>query len=380
MMMKKIIALNSLILGVLIMVSCDNKEMVTSPTQTIVKGKLEGITGTERILLQELQARNVVTVDTIVPDMEGNFELGPNVPNYGFYRIFVDNKNFVNLILSPNDTVDIYAQLDDLEGTYQIKGSAETQLLKSFNDMMNDYVDQMDSLNQLLQAAQMEQNVEKYQGIYRTQMEMNGRMGDKVRQFVRDNNTMLASLSAVQKLDPDGDFDLLVAVQKGLEEKLGGQQIYADFSDRIEQMRKLRPGAILPDITLPNIEGRPTSLFATLREVTLVDFWASWCKPCRAENPNVVAAYQKYRTKGFEVVGISLDKDGDQWLAAIEADKLTWPHMSDIKGWQSAACPHYNIKGIPANFLIDSEGKILAKNLRGPALHEKLEELLGSDS
>lgn len=371
---------NVLLLGLslVFLASCDKSE-ITSPTGTIVKGKLEGITGNERILLQELQARSIVTVDTIIPDAEGNFAIGPNVPNYGFYRVFLDNKNFVNLILSPKDTVELYAQVADMEGTYSVAGSEETKLLKSFNDLMNVYVDKMDSINQVMQNAQTQQNIEMYQRGYAAQMELNGKTGDQVRQFVRENTTMLASLSAVQKLDPEGDFELLEKVAEGLKPKLGEQQLYTDFVARLDQLKKLMPGATLQDIALNDPKGIKTTLFAGLGdEVTLIDFWASWCKPCRQENPNIVDAYAKYRGKGFQVIGVSLDKDGEKWNEAIYNDKLTWPHLSDLKAWQSAVCVEYNISSIPANFLVDKNGKILAKNLRGPALHEKLKELLGS--
>ena len=331
----------------------------------------------EIVLLQELQARSIVTVDTILTDQKGNFIIGPNVPNYGFYRLFIDNKNFINVILSPNDTLNVYAQVSDLEGTYSVEGSKETVLLKSFNDIMNAYVDKMDSLNQLMQTAQAQQDVQAYQIAYSAQMQLNGTTGDRVRAFVKENTSMLASLSAVQKLDPEGDFELLVAVAEGLKPKMGEQQLYADYVARIEQLKKLMPGSILQDITLEDPKGNRGTLFASMGKITLIDFWASWCKPCRAENPNIVLAHNKYRDKGFQVVGVSLDKEAEAWRAAIEADKLNWPHLSDLKAWQSAVCVEYNISSIPANFLVAADGTILAKNLRGEALQVKLEELLG---
>lgn len=368
-----------LILSLLtVLYSCGNKESVTSPSGTIITGKLEGVSGKERILLQERQARNIVTVDTIVTDMEGNFTLGPNVPNYGFYRVFISNKNFINIILSPNDTLEVYAQADDLEGTYQVENSEETSLLKEFNDMMTVYMASADSLNQLLQTAQMQQDVQRYQMYYGAQMELNQSTGDKVRAFIRANSNMLASLSAVQGMDPEGDFELFELVAEGLKPKLGEQQLYTDFLARIEGIKRLMPGAQLPDITLPDPNGTPVSLYSVIGKVTLVDFWASWCKPCLAENPNVVAAHKKFSSKGFQVVGISLDRDAQAWKAAIQAGSLSWPHMSDLQFWQSAACQQYNVSSIPANFLIDGEGRIIAKNLRGQGLQDKLAELFAS--
>lgn len=108
----------------------------------------------------------------------------------------------------------------------------------------------------------------------------------------------------------------------------------------------------------------------------LVDFWASWCGPCRQENPNVVKMYNKFKDKNFEILGVSLDQSKDKWVAAIEKDGLVWKHISDLKGWQSAGGQAYQVSSIPATYLLDKEGKIIAKNLRGAALEKKLEEIL----
>lgn len=109
----------------------------------------------------------------------------------------------------------------------------------------------------------------------------------------------------------------------------------------------------------------------------MVDFWASWCSPCRAENPNVVAAYKKYNSKGFTVFGVSLDTDREKWMAAIAKDGLTWKHASDLIGWKNEAAKLYGVMSIPANFLLDKDGKIIASNLRGADLDNKLAEVLG---
>lgn len=131
-----------------------------------------------------------------------------------------------------------------------------------------------------------------------------------------------------------------------------------------------------PDIVLADVNGRKLSLASMKGKVVLLDFWASWCGPCRKENPNVVRVYDQYKEKGFTVFSVSLDNDKDKWLSAIQKDQLTWPnHVSDLKGWQSAGAATYSVKGIPATFLIGKDGKIIATNLRGDALEAKLAEL-----
>lgn len=137
-------------------------------------------------------------------------------------------------------------------------------------------------------------------------------------------------------------------------------------------------GEEAPEITLDDRDGKPMKLSSLRGKVVLLDFWASWCGPCRHENPTVVAAYNKYEPKGFTVFSVSLDQSKEKWLAAIQKDGLVWNnHVSDLKGWQSAGAALYKVTGIPATFLVGKDGKIVAKNLRGPALEEKLRELLG---
>ena len=133
------------------------------------------------------------------------------------------------------------------------------------------------------------------------------------------------------------------------------------------------------DFTQPDTTGVPVSLSSFRGKYVLVDFWASWCRPCRDENPNVVENYNKFSKKNFTVLGVSLDRPGqkEKWLEAIHTDKLTWTQVSDLQFWNNAAAQLYKVKGIPQNFLVDPEGKIVAKNLRGPELEAKLCEILG---
>ncbi len=139
----------------------------------------------------------------------------------------------------------------------------------------------------------------------------------------------------------------------------------------------IKTGQVAPDFTQPTPEGENLSLSDLRGKVVLVDFWASWCKPCRRENPNVVRVYDKYKDKGFEILGVSLDAKREAWLGAIEQDQLGWMHVSDLEFWNNAAAQTYGVRGIPYTVLVDTEGKIIAQNLRGPSLEAKLAEIFG---
>lgn len=152
----------------------------------------------------------------------------------------------------------------------------------------------------------------------------------------------------------------------------------AALNNTIAQIEATAEGGTAPDISAATPDGKTMKLSDFRGKIVMIDFWASWCRPCRMENPNVLLAYNKYHSKGFEILGVSLDQEKGKWLDAIKQDGLIWNHISDLGGWGSQPAKAYGVNSIPATVLVDKEGKIIARNLRGPALEEKLKEIFGS--
>ncbi len=162
-----------------------------------------------------------------------------------------------------------------------------------------------------------------------------------------------------------------------LDKSLANVSYVTELHELVRVLDGLAIGKIAPDFSAKDVNGKLLSLSENLKGYTLVDFWAAWCGPCRKENPNIVAAYNQYHAKGFNIIGVSLDKDKASWVKAIKDDGLNWTQISELTYWKSEAAKLYGVRAIPANFLLDEKGNIVAKNLRGEQLHQKLAELLG---
>lgn len=226
--------------------------------------------------------------------------------------------------------------------------------------------------NQEKQSAAFKEAIEKRRdSIFMEQNSINYR-------FISQNPNSIVSLFALENYAiAYPDVKSIDSIYNHLSAEVRSSKAGRDYGEQITKMKTTEVGAVAPDFTQTDTAGKNVSLHDFKGKYVLLDFWASWCGPCRAENPNVVNAYNQYKSKGFTVVSVSLDQPGakDKWLKAIHDDHLTWTQLSDLKSWQNEAAKLYSIQSIPQNFLIGPDGRIVAKNLRGDELLLELEKL-----
>jgi thiol-disulfide isomerase/thioredoxin len=346
-----------------------------------LKGTLSNAAGNEMLYLEELAPSGKRVLDSTQVDAKGNFAFTHSSPTPGFYRVKVNEANFAMLVLDSTQKVTLTADIKDMGNTYKAEGSADTKIFLDMNELGKDIQMRTDSLQRAFQASmgviQMDSTKvdslnRVFEPIYMRMVEEHQR---RISEVVAKNTSSLAALAGIQQLDPEKYMEIYKRVYDDLSGKMPGSKYLDRLKQEIDSYSKLMSGTVAPDFTFPTPEGKPLALSSFKGKIVLVDFWASWCGPCRKENPNVVRMYNKYHKKGFEILGVSLDEDKERWVAAIKKDGLVWPHVSDLKGWQSEACRLYGIDAIPFTILLDKEGKIIAKSLRGAALEQKLEEL-----
>lgn len=356
-----------------------------------ITGSIEG-SPIQKIYLYKYGVNPAQTIDSSEIDANGNFSFNLNHQGFNFFGIGFQSNNAALVLLGANDEIMINGSFNNWARDYQVSGTGHSTAIRSYLLMRQNFTDKITVLKSEL-AAIPKSDKAKQDAINEKGMAIQEEFVAARNAFVKENDDTPALYIVLQDIyDPISDIEQLKAIGKAtnkyLPNSMFSEQVNAVLSQAeqqiayTEQMNSAQ-GAVgigkpAPDLNFATPEGKMLSLSSLKGKVILLDFWASWCKPCRMENPNVVKLYNEYKDKGFTVYSVSLDNNKAQWINAIQADGLIWPnHVSDLGGWNSVPAAIYSVNSIPQTYLIDADGTIIAKDLRGQDLANKLKEILG---
>ena len=382
--MKKLILL---LLPALVLFSCENS--VNEGFK--VSGTIKNAIGKE-LILNKFTSETTLHLDTVVLDEKGEFSFENLTAAPELFSLQLQDEPAHLLFIADSlDVIEVKADANEYRSTYSITGSEHSTLLKEMYDKLDVTFEKIDSLNKLYIENKGIANLDSLQKS----------IGEQYTQFVDEHKAYAKDfidkniespaviMALYQSIGPrqqiftlEKDRDYFIKVNESL------SKLYpkSDFVNGLAMLLSNNPvavgkpnvGTTAPDISQPTPDGKTVTLSSLRGNYVLLDFWAAWCRPCRAENPNVVKNYKKYADKGFTIYQVSLDQKKEDWVKAIEKDDLSaWHHVSDLQYWQSAPAGKYGVRSIPSNFLLDPEGVIIAVDLRGPYLGQKLTEIYG---
>ena len=364
--MKKIALI--LLIGT-ILASCAGKR-----DKFTINGIIKGI-DTGMIYLQKYDADQWINVDS-TKLVKGEFAFTGKMELPEMWHIAIAEKQIYIPVFVENSKIEVQIYTDSLEKS-TVKGSATHDIYQKYltlNDTLNK---KMDEINLEMKKAK---DIHDSVSLKRTDSistELDKEMKKQLVAFVKTNNKTTVSPYLVMRNSWQFELPDLEEIVTAMDTNLNKSQYTVILKKRLDILKSVAIGRMAPDFTMNDSTGKPVNLSSFKGKVMLLDFWASWCGPCRAENPNVVKAYQAFNKKGFDVLGCSFDRNREKWLKAVKDDKLSWNHVSDLKGWGNAAGKIYGINSIPANVLLDKDQKIIGRNLRGEDLMNKLVEVMG---
>ena len=345
--------------------------LAQSASTITIEGSLSGLPDGTVVSLRDQNPEQTTPIATATAS-GGKFTMKGNLPASNLYYLnYPGTEQRLFLFLEPG-MVKLSGHKDSLL-TARVSGSRAHEAFSVFNEEFSALFGKVSALAQQLNGGKADSSGTLRKQYEETVADINRRTDDYIRRYDQSVVAPFAILVMSQLTEDltimEGRYALLKAPAR---ESFYGQMVAKTLSDA----KAGAVGSQAIDFTQNDPEGKPVTLASFRGKYVLIDFWASWCRPCRDENPNVVSAFEKFKSKNFTVLGVSLDRSKEPWLKAIADDRLTWTHVSDLKFWNNEVAQLYRISSIPQNLLVGPDGKIIAKNLRGPELHRQLESLI----
>ena len=360
-----------------------------------ISGALKNPIAGRYIYLDELLPNQLKRIDSALINPDGKFSFKKEVTAPSFCILKLDNNNFLTMLLDPGDKIIMNSFFDSLSYPSSLKGSKSTELMIEYNRELRNTVKKLNSLSEIYRnnidspdLYKVMESLDSLSQIYLSEINV------YTKNYIDENLTSLVIIMAlfqqvapnVSVLNPMQDLNYFIKVDSSLSKNYPDNELVKLLHEQIMDMaiaiesrtsnNEVLSNMEAPEIALPNPQGDIVSLSSTRGSIVLLDFWASWCAPCRMENPNLVKAYDTYHRKGFQIFQVSLDATKESWVQGINDDRLgRWIHVSDLKYWNSSVVGQYRIQSIPINYLLDENGRIIASNLRGEALDRKLAEI-----
>lgn len=346
-----------------------------------LSGSANGIENGKKVFIEVQSETGVTVIDTGVVE-NGKFELKGQITERDLGFIRIENENISVPFIIENGKINVTIVVDSMQNN-KIGGTPNNDKFQEFNEKTLVVVKKKNKfeINNMarMNAAKKSRDTATVKMIMMEYNSFQDEMNVISKKFIKDNPDAYLSVLLLENflMRQYLTADEIKSYFEGLSDDLKKSKSGKKIQEVLTSLTTVVVGKLAPDFSGPTPDGKKISLKQSLGKVTIIDFWASWCGPCRAENPNVVALYNEYHSKGLNIIGVSLDKDAAKWKEAIAKDGLLWPHISHLQQWEEPIAKQYNVQSIPATFILDEKGNIVAKDLRGDALKAKVKELLG---